>query len=90
MSGSDEGAGDALQVDLKGLVGQCALERPGREGEVCLGALADGGVIDGVEAEGAGQVLGEAGVGGVCLNVFEGDGGAGCLTAGGRIGVWWS
>ena len=36
--------------------------------------LADGGVIDRIETEGAGQVFGEAGVGGVGLDEFEGDG----------------
>ena len=61
------------------------------KGDVFLGGLADGGVIDEIEPEGAGQVLGEPGVGRVGLDQFEGDGladrlGAACGLLGGRRG----
>src|SRR4051812_47543709 len=48
-------------------------------------AFEDGGVIDGIKSEGAGQIFGEAGVGRVGLNEFKGDGVADRLMAGGGL-----
>ena len=58
--GTDEGADDPLQVDLQGLLVQRRPERLGGRGDVLPGRVADAVVVDGVEAEGADEVVGQA------------------------------
>ena len=79
----DIGADDPLQVHLHRLVVEVVAQDVGASDHVLLGALADGGVIDRVDPEGAGEVFGEAAVGGACLDQLQGDCLADLLLAGG-------
>ena len=69
-------------MDLHGLVVEVVAEEVGAADDELLGALADGGVVDRIDPEGAGQVLGEAGVRRVGHDRLKGDGLAGWLRAG--------
>ena len=59
-------------MHLQRLVGEG--ESLGGLGDVLLGGFPDGGGVDGVEAEGGGEVLREAGVGADGEDHLEGDG----------------
>ena len=71
-------------MDLQGLLVQRRPERLGGAADVFRGRVADGVVVDGFEAEGADEVVGQALMRGESDDQFEGDGLARRLEAGRR------